>query len=121
MSVEASTVIDESILESYRSLQDDGQPDVVTEFIDVFLEDLPLRTDRLRQAVDSKNPVELKSAAHALKGSAGSVGAIIVSGLCAQIEAIGRAGSVAGTESLFVQLEPEIARAADELRKLRKP
>lgn len=119
--VETSSVIDDSILESYRSLQDEGQPDVVTEFIDGFLEDLPVRADRLRQAVDSKNPTELKSAAHALKGSAGSVGAVVVAGLCAQIEAIGRSGSAAGTEEILVQLEPEIARATSELAKLRRP
>lgn len=121
MPVETSSVIDDSILESYRSLQDEGQPDVVTEFIDVFLEDLPMRANRLRQAVGSKSPAELKSAAHALKGSAGSVGAVIVAGLCAQIEAIGRSGSAEGTEDIFFQLEPEIARAASELAKLRRP
>ncbi len=121
MPVEANPVIDDSILDSYRVLQDEGQPDVVTEFIDVFLEDLPTRTDRLRKAVGSQNPAELKSAAHALKGSAASVGAVVVSGLCAQIEAIGRAGSASGTEELMTQLEPEITRATTELGKFRKP
>ena len=121
MAVEANATIDETILDSYRVLQDEGQPDVVTEFIDVFLEDLPTRTDRLRQAVGSQSPAELKSAAHALKGSAASVGAVVVSGICAQIEAIGRAGSADGTAELMTQLEPEITRATAELEKLRKP
>lgn len=121
MSVEANAVIDESILDSYRVLQDEGQPDVVTEFIDVFLEDLPTRVARLRMAVGSRNPAELKSAAHALKGSAASVGAVVVSGLCAQIEAIGRAGSATGTEELMTQLDPEITRATIELEKFRRP
>lgn len=121
MEAEAARVIDDSILDSYRVLQDVGQPDVVTEFIDVFLADLPLRQDRLRQAIGSKNPVELKSAAHALKGSAGSVGAVLVSGLCAQIEAIGRAGSADGTQELLAQLEPELTRATTQLERYRKP
>ncbi len=121
MEAEAERVIDDSILDSYRVLQDEGQPDVVTEFIDVFLADLPLRQDRLRQAVDSQNPAELKSAAHALKGSAGSVGAVLVSGLCAQIEAIGRAGSANGTRELLSRLEPELTRATAELETFRRP
>ena len=121
MGLDVPRAIDDSILDSYRVLQDEGQPDVVTEFIDVFLEDLPTRKDRLLKAVGSQDPAELKSAAHALKGSAGSVGAIVVSGLCAQIEAIGRAGSASGTEELMTQLEPEITRATTELEKYRRP
>lgn len=121
MSVEVRAVIDESILDSYRVLQDEGQPDVVTEFIDVFLQDLPIRTARLRRAVGLQSPTELKSAAHALKGSAASVGAVVVSGLCAQIEAIGRAGSASGTAELMTLLDPEIARATAELEKFRRP
>ncbi len=57
----------------------------------------------------------------ACKGSPGSVGAVVVAGLCAQIEAIGRSGSAVGTEEILVQLEPEIARATSELAKLRRP
>ena len=121
MSVEANVIIDESILDSYRVLQEDGEPDVVTEFIDVFLEDLPTRIERIQNAVASKAPAEIKSAAHALKGSSASVGAILVSGLCAQLEAIGRAGSAEGTVDLLRVIEPEIARAREELQKLRKP
>ncbi len=121
METEAGRVIDDSILDSYRVLQDEGQPDVVTEFIDVFLDDLPLRQERLRQAVSSRNPAELKSAAHALKGSAGSVGAVLVSGLCGQIEAIGRTGTAEGTQELLSRLEPELTRATAELEKYRRP
>ncbi len=121
MSVETNVIIDESILDSYRALQDDGQPDVVTEFIDVFLEDLPTRIDRIRKAVGSKSPTEIKSSAHALKGSSASVGAVLVSGLCAQLEAIGRAGSNEGTQELLRAIEPEVLRAREELQKLRRP
>lgn len=121
MTVETNVIIDESILDSYRALQEDGQPDVVTEFIDVFLEDLPTRIDRIRKAAASKTPAEIKSAAHALKGSAASVGAVLVSGLCAQLEAIGRAGSTEGVEDLVAAIEPEVVRAREELTKLRRP
>ena len=121
MAVEANVIIDESILDSYRALQDDGQPDVVTEFIDVFLEDLPARIDRIQKAVASKTPVEIKSAAHALKGGAASIGAVLVAGICAQLEAIGRAGSTDGTEELLAVVMPEVARAREKLQKLRKP
>ena len=44
-----------------------------------------------------------------------------MAGRCGQLEAIGRAGSIAGADELMAQLEPEIARAVAELEKYRKP
>jgi HPt (histidine-containing phosphotransfer) domain-containing protein len=120
MDSSTNTIIDDGILESYRTLQDEGEPDVVTEFIDVFLEDLPGRIERLRAAAGSANPAEIRSAAHALKGSAASVGAVGLSGLCAQLEANARAGSTAGAMDLLAAIEPEAVRTRAELMKYRR-
>ena len=121
MAVEDVSIIDESILDSYRVLQDEGQPDIVTEFIDVYLEDIPSRMDRLRKAVAERNVAEIRSAAHAIKGSSGSVGAVLVSGVCAQLESNARAGSADGSDRLFTDLEGEMSRANQELQRHRKP
>lgn len=121
MTVETRVIIDEGILDSYRVLQDDGQPDVVTEFIDVFLEDLPQRLHRLSNAVAANDLAEIRSGAHALKGSSASIGAVAVSGYCALLEANARAGSSEDAASLFGLLEMEVARATDELQKHRRP
>ncbi|MGE0441256.1 MAG: Hpt domain-containing protein [Gemmatimonadales bacterium] len=121
MEVGTKVVIDEGILESYRALQEDGQPDVVTEFIDVFLGDLPTRIDRLREAVAEGKPEGIRAAAHALKGSSGSVGAVHLSGLCAQLEVTARAGSTEGAADLLAAIEPEAVRAREELNRYRRP
>lgn len=121
MPADIKPIIDESILDSYRALQEDGQPDVVTEFIDVFLEDLPGRLDRLRRAVTTGVLQEIRSAAHALKGSSGSVGAATLSGLCSMLETNARAGSAEGSADLLAGVETEVVRATDELKKLRRP
>lgn len=121
MAVESRNIIDDGILESYRMLQDDGEPDVVTEFIDVFLSDLPERLERLRTGVSSDNLAEIRSGAHALKGSSSSIGAVAVSGYCAQLEANALAGSSAGAGAIFELLAAEVDRATDELQKYRRP
>ncbi|MBM4187575.1 MAG: Hpt domain-containing protein [Gemmatimonadetes bacterium] len=121
MPVEANQIIDESILDSYRTLQEDGKPDVVTEFIDVFLEDLPGRLTRLEQSVAGDNASEIRSAAHALKGSSGSVGAALLSSVCGQLEAMARTGRVEGARDLHTRILAEAVRATEELTKLRRP
>lgn len=120
MPVDTNQIIDESILESYRALQEDGQPDVVTEFIDVFLEDLPTRLARLEQSVANDSPIEIRSAAHALKGSSGSVGAATLSAVCGQLEALARTGSTADARDLHTRIRAEVERAVVELKKLRR-
>ena len=121
MASDTELIIDAGILDRYRALQEAGQPDVVTEFIDVFLEDLPCRLTRLREAVGRGAPVAIRSAAHALKGSAGSVGALSLSGLCAHLEANARSGSADGASALLSAIEPEAVKAAEELSRLRRP
>lgn len=119
MPVETRTTVDETVLDSYRVLQEEGQPDIVTEFIDVFLADLPGRIEQLRQAVASASARAVKSSAHALKGSSGSVGAVMLSGLCGQLEANARAGSTDGALDLLTAIEAEAVRADQELRRFR--
>src|SRR5262249_31979711 len=105
----------------YRVLQDEGQPDVVTEFIDAFLQDCPNRIERLRDSVTRRQTPEIKSAAHALKGSSASVGAMTVSSLCGLLAPNARAGSIVGSHELLLQIELELDRARDELQKHRRP
>ncbi len=121
MPVESQPIVDEAILDSYRPLQEEGQPDVVTEFIDLFLEDLPGRLSRLRAAVNGGDVKEIRSAAHALKGSSGSVGAAALSGHCALLEANARTGSTEGSSDLLARIEIEASRATAELKRFRRP
>lgn len=106
--------VDEALLDSYRVLQDEGQPDLVTELIDVFLEDLPGRLAAVRAAVDLGDAQAIRSAAHALKGSAASIGAARLAGVCARLEALGRAGEAARAPGLVAPIE----RAAAEVTPL---
>ena len=115
-----TAIIDEGILEAYRALQEPGQADVVTEFIDVFLEDLPERLTQLKAAAANRDPKAVRSAAHALKGSAGSIGASRLASVCGDLEALCRAGSVDGADPLVAAIEHEATRATEALKRLRR-
>jgi len=113
--------VDEALLDSYRVLQDEGQPDLVTELIDVFLEDLPGRLAAVRSAVDLRDPKAIRSAAHALKGAAASIGAARLAAACATLEALGRAGDHEGAPELVAPIERAAAEVAPLLIARRVP
>ena len=50
--------------------------ELVAEVLNVFLDDAPVRSDAITAALAQRDPVELRAAAHALKGAAGSIAAI---------------------------------------------
>jgi HPt (histidine-containing phosphotransfer) domain-containing protein len=120
MTSPTANIIDEAILDAYRALQEPGQADVVTEFIDIFLEDLPARLSQLKTAVTSGDAKAVRSAAHALKGSGSSIGATRLASVCNELETLGRAGSVDGADLLVASVEVEATAAAGALQRLRK-
>jgi HPt (histidine-containing phosphotransfer) domain-containing protein len=84
--------------------------EVASELIAVFLDDaLKLLAD-LREAVDQGDSEGLERAAHTLKSSSASLGAMTLSALCKELEAMGRAGTLEGTAAKVAQVEVEYER-----------
>jgi two-component system sensor histidine kinase/response regulator len=52
-----------------------GDDRLMTELIQLFLDDLPMRLAAIKEAVTARNAAAIRSAAHALKGSAGNLSA----------------------------------------------
>ena len=107
--------IDRTTLETLREFQDTGEPDIVAELIEIFLQDTPPRLAAIREALHRADAGEIASAAHALKGSSANLGALQMSALCLKIETLGRAGTVEGADSLLADLEAEFLRVRDAL------
>lgn len=112
--------IDTSVLDALRALQEEGEPDIVTELIDLFLQDAPLRLESIRAAIAQKDATALRKAAHTLKGSGANLGAGPMATLCFELEKRGRAGSLEGTEVLLAQLEDEFKRVRHALETERR-
>lgn len=114
-------ILDPSILESYRLLQEDGEPDLITELIDAFLADLEERIRVIRQAITREDPAALRSAAHALKGSAGTVGATGLARRCGELETLGREGRLDEAGPLLAGITRLIPGVTVALTGLREP
>lgn len=79
--------VDISLLTSFEVEHVDGEPDLVVELIDIFLEDVPQRLKAMRDAVTLRDATSLRGLAHSLKGSSSSLGACQLAVLCGGLEA----------------------------------
>jgi histidine phosphotransfer protein HptB len=71
--------------EELRQLAESDES-LVNEVLAVFQSDTSDRVRKLRAAVEQNDRIQVRNQAHAVKGSAGQVGALVVSSLCRQLE-----------------------------------
>ena len=109
-------MIDLTMLDNLRSLQREGEPDLVVEVIDLFLHDAPARFQLLREAAQRGDLVAGGNAAHTLRGSAGHLGAKTLSTLCGRFEDKARAGAAFDVAFAAAVIEEELARVCGALR-----
>jgi HPt (histidine-containing phosphotransfer) domain-containing protein len=106
-------VLDAKMLQSLREI------DALAEVIDLYLENFPQMLQSVSAAVSSEDAVALRSAAHSMKSTSGTLGASGMFELCKQLEAMGRAGTTAEAPALVSQIvgEFERVRAALEIER----
>jgi two-component system, sensor histidine kinase and response regulator len=102
--------IDHSVLEGLRELQEKGEPDVLKELVELFLEDVPPQLKALREAEKREDAMSVERIAHTLKGSSGNLGAVRMEAICAELEELGRSGDVDSAPALISRLETELGR-----------
>jgi HPt (histidine-containing phosphotransfer) domain-containing protein len=79
-------VINLTVLEALKTFQQTGEPDFVTELIDLFLDDTAVQLESLRVAVSQTDVPEVRRLAHLVKGSSGNIGATGLAERCHEIE-----------------------------------
>ncbi len=100
--------VDTGLLDSLRSLVDEEEQ--FHEMIALFLEDTPIRLDALRSALAASDMKALEQAAHQLKGSCGSFGALGMVRLCMNLETLARLGPQQEAADRLRDLETEFER-----------
>ena len=108
------------MIETLRQLTPPGEPDVLTEVLKIFLQEVPLRIERLRTVLAAGNIEEVQRAAHSLKGSAGNIGARRLHEVCRQLDEKGRAGESVGLAPLVDALAAEFGKVEVEIHRLLK-
>lgn len=98
-------IIDPEQLESLRELNEPGEPDLVTELIDIFFSQSPSTITDLKKAVDEGNAKNVEKLAHKLKGSAANLGAEKMRSFCQEMEEKGRTSQLANSKELFESIQ----------------
>jgi HPt (histidine-containing phosphotransfer) domain-containing protein len=113
--------IDASRLEHLRSMQDDSQPSLVRELIDMFGTDSGLHVQRILDAHGRNDAVALRTLAHRFLSATQNIGATRLSALCAQIEGAARQERLDDAQAAIAALgrERELVLAALAALRLR--
>jgi HPt (histidine-containing phosphotransfer) domain-containing protein len=109
------SVLDPSRLEEIRALQAGGGDDILTRVVEAYFDSAPGLVEAIADAVAKGDASALADAAHPLKSSSASLGALRLSELCKELEALGRAGSTDGASDLLGELLPEFSRVRSAL------
>jgi len=103
--------VDVAVLDGFAALQAEGEPDLIVELIDLYLEDAPRKVASMLEAVALADEGALGRAAHSLKGSSASLGAGQVAALCGELERTGDDGSFKWAGALLARVGQELERA----------
>ena len=106
-------------LDTYRRLQDSAGADFVKELIDTFLEESKGTFSDLHRALAAGDAELFRRAAHSLKSSANTFGALQLGLVARELEAVGRSNDLAGVGDKLRLAEEEYAAATAELIRLR--
>jgi HPt (histidine-containing phosphotransfer) domain-containing protein len=110
--------IDRKVLDRLFELQDEADPRLVAELIEMFFESSPERIEQLLAAARTENLRKVETVAHDFKSSAANLGALRLSSLAADLEVCGRKGKLEPVHALIDELKREYERAREELAKI---
>jgi len=110
--------LDPSILQQFQAMLGDESPQILAEFIGIFLDMMPRLLANLRLALTQKNPVALHRSAHSIKSSSAQLGVMRLSRLAAELELLGRAGSLLNAPDLVNLSETEYENVRQALETL---
>ena len=113
-------VLDEAALANLRSLDPTGKARLLERVLAAFEASLARLGPQLDAARRSGDAEAVKQVAHTLKSSSASIGAIKLSRLCAEMEAMIRNGTCLDLDAAVRALDAEIATVLPVLRKMLK-
>jgi signal transduction histidine kinase/DNA-binding NarL/FixJ family response regulator/HPt (histidine-containing phosphotransfer) domain-containing protein len=101
---------------NWQELQSRGvDNDTLKEIFACFLADSLKRIEQLALAIDKANTEEIRSLAHALKGSSATIAAIRLAEAACKLEFAGKEANLENVESLFADVEQEFEKVKSAL------
>lgn len=93
-----------------------GGPAFVRKMVRLFLDIVPQRLASIEQGLRTGDLPAVEQAAHALKSSAGNLGAVVAQELCEQMEGLAGAGKSDSLPALLEQLRQSLEQAVARLQ-----
>jgi PAS domain S-box-containing protein len=112
----AETGVSAVILDRGEALEHvGGDPELLRELTDVFLQDCPRMMEEARDALQAGDILKLKRAAHSIKGAAGILGGKLVFETALRLETICRQGDLSQAEPAWEALRQAVEQLQEVL------
>ncbi len=97
--------VDSHVLATLRDVMEDEY----ALLLETFLTDSDERLRLLRETEAQADALAMRMAAHSFKGSCSNMGAVLLAGLCKQLEDLARREQLDGVAALLAHIEREFA------------
>ena len=116
---ETIPTIDDTALDNIRSLSTDSHENILSQIIDIFIQDTPQQISNLGQALRENDINRVKSIAHSLKSGCANLGAMKLSAMLKTLE-LKAHGNGSKEDNLTIEnIFEEFTQVKDYLRKQR--
>ncbi|MEM9448900.1 MAG: response regulator [Cyanobacteria bacterium P01_E01_bin.6] len=114
-SLDETSVINHELLQSTLEAMGPDPQECLSILLEIFLEETPTLIQSMQSAVAHHDADKMSFAAHTLKSSSASLGAIKLSERCQTLESMGQEGNLAQSEKIVEQVEMLYAQVEDAL------
>ena len=114
----AAAVLDPQAIERLRELDPGGQSKLLVRVADAFGTSVARLLPQMTTAFQARDAAANRHVAHTLKSSSASIGAVKLSQLCADIEAVSREGRVDGLADAIAAFHREVTAVQGALKQI---
>ncbi len=110
--------LDNTALDNIRALSSEGNENLLSQIINIFLTDTPLKINQLAEAISRHDSDTVRSIAHSLKSGCANIGAKRLSALFKDLEQQGRDNNGDRQNLLIEHIKRELNQVSSHLKML---
>lgn len=114
-----AAVINRSAITKLKSILGPKSPKLLPKLMDYFISDAKRLQITAEQAINDFDPENLREAAHTLKSTSASFGALALSEFCRELEILAKSGDLQGAGQILSSIKTEFDRAKTDLLKIK--
>jgi HPt (histidine-containing phosphotransfer) domain-containing protein len=95
-----------------------GDPELLQELLDFFLEIMPSQLNDLEEAVTAGDSAAVDLQAHSIKGGSANVGAVRVSALAGDLEKRAKSGNLDGAHEMVADIRKAFSDVQDAVPRI---